>query len=257
MPAATMAVWQRMREHAFSGWPFAFLFIMSAAGAVYASQAGFPATVRANTFIMSFVFLVVWEVAVLKRMVGAEHYAPIRTELRYAASLLLYAIILVFGGVFILFPVIMATMALWALVSFEFESPEPTQEELTASFEVFQSHPLFAVCVLIFALGIFGFGTLFMRGRAFAPASISEQRIVAMEGFNWTRTHGLFLFGLGFLALLPFVIVFGLSMALLPSATSATIGALALSSLLVGLAFWLIMLALQAMSTEVYQRFRP
>ena len=257
VPGAAAAVWRRMQVHALSGWPIALLFVVSTAGAVYALQAGFPPSSTRNALIVSFVLLVVWEVAVLRRMTTAKRYAPVRTELRYAASFLLYVIILLFGGVFILFPVIMATMALWALVSFDFESSEPTQEELSASFEAFQSHPLFALCVIVFVLGLAGFLTLFMRGRAYAAASVAEQRIVAMEAFNWTRTQGLFLLGVGFLVLLPFAALLVLVSTFLPAASSASASGLATASLLLAGSIWLLMLGVQALSVETYQRFRP
>ncbi len=251
------AVWKRMRVHAHSGWPFALLFIASSAGAIYAWHAGFPETARANTLLLSVVLLVIWEVAVLREMTGAENYAPVRTELRYATSFVLFMIILIFGGVIILLPLIMATMALWALVSFDFESAEPTQEELTASFEAFQSHPLFALCVLVFASGLAGFLAFFMRGRAYAAASVAEQRIVAMEAFNWTRTQSMFLMWVGLLTLLPFALLWSISIMLLPTAASSATGGLAIASILVAVTFWLLMLALQSVSVEIYERHRP
>lgn len=254
---AARSVWQRMRGHASAGWPFALLFIASAAGGIYASQAGFPSSTQVNAALISLVLLVIWEVVVLRAMAGGERYAPVRTELRYATSFLLYVIILIFGGVFILFPVIMATMALWALVSFDFESPEPTQEELTASFEAFQSHPLFALCVLVFALGIAGFFTLFMRGRAYAAASVSEQRIVAMEAFNWTRTHGIFLLTVGGIVLLPLFALAIFLAAMLPSGVDVSANVLGTKSMLMAIVLWANMLALQALSVETYERFRP
>lgn len=256
VPNTALSAWRRMYSNAFAGKLSALLFLASAAGLIYAVRAGFPPSARMNALLLSFVLLVVWEVAVLRAMTGSESYTAARTELRYATSFLLYAIILIFGGVFILFPVIMATMALWALVSFDFETTEPTQEELAASFEAFQSHPLFAVCVLIFGLGIAGFFTLFMRGRAYAAASVAEQRIVAMEAFNWTRTHGLFLLAVGILVLLPFALLCALSGALLPAASEVSAGHLAISCLLVALSIWLLMLAVQALSAETYQRYR-
>lgn len=257
VPEAVVAVWQCMRAHALSGWPFALLFIASAAGAIYAVRADFPPGIQTNAALVSFALLVIWEVAVLRAMTNSGTYAPIRTELRYAASFLLYVIILIFGAVFILFPVIMATMAVWALTSLDFESAEPTQEELAASFEAFQSHPLFALCVLIFALGILGFFALFMRGRAYAAASVAEQRIVAMEAFNWTRTHGAYLASVGLGALAPFILLVGIAVWLLPVSQSASAGGLAGGSLLVALLIWLLILAVQALSAETYDRFRP
>ena len=256
-PRAAVSVWRRMRGHALAGWLFGALFIASSAGAIYALQAGFPSTSTRNALLVSFVLWVVWEVAVLRSMTGAKTYAPVRTELRYATSFLLYLIILVFGGVFILFPVIMATMALWALVSFDFESPEPTQEELVASFEAFQAHPLFAVCVFVFIVGLAGFLALFMRGRGYAAASVSEQRIVAMEAFNWTRTHGLHLMGVGFLVLFPFVILMLLAAALMPATVSGSEGWLAVASIAAAISVWLLLLAMQALSAETYERYRP
>lgn len=252
-----VAVWNRMRAHAVSGWPFACLFIVSTAGAIYAWQADFPSSAKTYTLLTSFVFLIIWEVAVLRALTVAEHYTPVRSELRYATSFLLYVIILIFGGVFILFPVIMATMALWALVSFDFEAPEQTQEELTASFEAFQSHPMFAICVLTFAVGLAGFLALLMRGRAYAAASVAEQRIVAMEAFNWTRTHGIFLMAVGILVMSPFAALWVFSSIMLPQAASASASGLAFASIWLAITFWLLMLALQVLSAEVYQRYRP
>ena len=213
VPAAA-SVLQRMRVHMSAGWPWALVWMSGFAGAVFAAQTG-QAAAAASAFLVSFIGLIFWEAAVLRKMTGSARASAFGLqELRYAVSFLLYAIILMFGAVIILFPVIMATMALWALVNFEFETPEPTQEELAASFEAFQAHPLFIVCVAIFMIGLAGLFTLMMRGRAYAAASIAEQRIVAMEAFNWTRTHGLFLLAVGLLALLPALLAAAISIIL-------------------------------------------
>ena len=253
--ALTGQILREMRAHALAGWPWALVWTLSFAAALYAYASAQAFLAPKSLLLVSFVGLIIWEAAVLRQLTGAG-YAAGRTELRYTVSLFLYAIILILGVVMILFPVILSTMALWALVSFEFDGPEPTQEELTASFEAFQSHPLFALCVLIFFLGIAGVFALVMRGAAYAAASVSEGRVVAMEAFQWTRGRTLYILGAGFLVLAPFVLLTLGAVSIGANLDSGGTAARMAGSALVAIALWPFMLALQVLSAEIYRLFR-
>lgn len=172
-------------------------------------------------------------------------------------SSLLYLIVLLFGGLFILFPIIMFTMALWALVSFDtLDEPDMSAEEFASSFDAFQSHPMFFLCVFVFAIGIAGLVALMMRGAAYAAASVAERRIVAMEAFNWTRGSSLRLMAFGGLILIPIAVAnIGISQAsqhLQPQSAPVIM----LAGFLTGVVLWLSKLTALALSAEVYRQFR-
>ena len=253
--SAAAHTYRRMGAHALTGAPIAVVWTACFAGAFYVSGQLDGVLATALTFLGVLV-LVVWQAGTLRAMTsGAATFRLGGEEIKYVIATVLYSIILAFGAVIILFPVIMATMALWALVSFEFEGPEMSQEEFIASFEAFQAHPLFALCVLVLIAGLCAIAALAMRGSGYAAACISKRRVVAMEAFNWTRGNNLFLLALGLTVALPVILLIGpIGYAASMMQSEATAARL-LSAFLTALVIWPVSLAALSLSCEVFARF--
>lgn len=249
------SVYARMRRHALTRWPFALLWCASLMAALYTSYVGSKYALA--WWLISVWWVLLWEVIILRAMTGGEVKSDLgMASFKYALSNILYAIIIVFAAVIILLPVILATLALMALVSFDPDLPKPTEAETEAAWLAFRSHPLFYVCVAIFAAGLAGLFTAAMRGIAFAAASVAERRVVAMEAFHWTRHRGLFLLGVGLGVLVPFLVMVGGGVAAMETSRASSPAANLFGCLIFALTLWPALLAMMALSAEVYERFR-
>jgi len=243
--------------HEMPGLPFVAVWVACITAIIFYSGGGAPSILPMILSLIALLTLVIWEAGTLQAMIsGVPSFSFGPREGKFVMSNFLYGVILIFGATIILLPIILAALALMALVSFDPDAVKPTSEETAAAWEAFRSHPLFAICVAIFAAGIAAIAAMVMRGIAFAAASIAERRVIAMEAFHWTRGQSLRLLIAGFVVAFPFIVLnLGGSLA---ASHLQTMGRAAhlLGSFLAALTLWPGFLAALAVSAEVFERFR-
>lgn len=109
---------------------------------------------------------------------------------RLAVSLGLSSAILFFLAVVTLLATGIATFAIMAGSGFDFDAAGADADAWDAAMAAYQATPGWQLAVAIFLFGLAVFLAAVARTAPVIAASVTENRIVALESFNWTRRQG-------------------------------------------------------------------
>lgn len=134
--------------------------------------------------------------------------------IKVAASTVLVSFILGFLSIMTVFAAGLAAFAIMTGSGFDFDAVGNDPEAFGAAMEAYQATPgwqlsmaVFGVAMLILAIGV-------ARAIPVFAGAVEERRIIALEGFNWTRRQGVKILLVAVFALLPGASAFGLATAL-------------------------------------------
>lgn len=169
-------------------------------------------------------------------------------SVKVAASTMLVSFVLGFLSIMTVFAAGLAAFAIMTGSGFDFDAVGNDPEAFGAAMEAYQATPgwqlsmaVFGVAMLILAIGV-------ARAVPVLAGAVEERRIVALEGFNWTRRQGAKILLVAILGLLPSALA-------LASATAFSGGAAALG--LSALGFVAGVYALCALSWATYRVLAP
>ena len=109
-------------------------------------------------------------------------------------SILLSSTVLVFLGVVTLLAVGIVTFIIMAGSGFDFDSAGQSPETWDAALQAYQASTGWQLSVAVFFFGLAVFLVAVARTLPLVAASVQEDRVVALEVFNWTRKQGVRLF---------------------------------------------------------------
>jgi hypothetical protein len=167
---------------------------------------------------------------------------------KVAASTMLVSFVLGFLSIMTVFAAGLAAFAIMTGSGFDFDAIGNDPEAFGAAMEAYQATPgwqlslaVFGIAMLILAIGV-------ARAVPVFAGAVEERRIVALEGFNWTRRQGAKILLVAVLGLLPSAFAIASATAL-----SGSIIALVLSAL----GFLIGVYAMCALSWATYRVLAP